>query len=63
VFLSLALWQIKFQVKSKSALSVNEKAMCLHYCCFLLFLLASLMNYIADLFDPPPEGLNINKAT
>lgn len=37
--------------------------MCLHYTCFLLFLLASLTFFVADLIDPPPQGVQIHVAT
>ena len=62
-FLSSALYQIKYQIKNKSILTVNENAMCLHYACFVFFMIATVVFYVADCIDPPPTDIEVHLVT
>lgn len=63
LFLSVALWQIKYSIHQRSVLTVNPKAMCLHYACFIFFLLATIAYFVADLLDPPPLDFKVHLYT
>lgn len=63
VFLSVALWQIKYQIKTRSVLTVKSSSMCLHYGCFVFFLVTLVIFYVGDLIDPPPQDLNVHLTT
>ena len=62
-FLSAALYQIKYQIKNKSVLTINEKGMMYHYLCFLIFLIATLIFYIEDMVAPPPQDPTVHTVT
>ena len=63
VFLSVALWQIKYQIKTKSILTIKASSMYLHYGCFIFFLVTTVIFYVGDLIDPPPQDLNVHLVT
>lgn len=62
-FLSVALYQIKYQIKNKSVLTINEKGMQYHYLCFIIFLIATLMFYTEDMVAPPPQDITVHTIT
>ena len=63
LFLSVALLQIKYSVRQRSILTINPKAMCLHYACFVFFFLATIAYFVADILDPPPVDISIHLYT
>lgn len=62
-FLSSALYQIKYQIRNKSVMTINENAMCLHYVCFIFFMVATIVFYVADCVDPPPTDIEVHLVT
>jgi hypothetical protein len=62
-FLSSALYQIKYQINNKSILTINENAMCLHYACFVFFMVATIVFYVADCVYPPPTDIEVHLVT
>ncbi len=61
--LSMALYNIKYQIETRSICTMNSQSMYYHYVCFLLFIMATLAFYISDMCHPPPNNLQVHLVT